>query len=193
MKRYANQTCDIIKGPMINRETGKPDEKHEVIEIDGIVGAGEIVEDRHVLVNKYSPTSTTMSLMEQQNIAAANNNGISNAFAEQEYKETPLVYQNPVAACIEKVMLTSNDEDAFIVKLLTRQTRRPEIGDKFSSRHGQKGVCGLIVQQEDMPFNDYGMCPDIIMNPHGYPSRMTIGKLIELLGGKAGVLEGKFQ
>ncbi|CAF5179939.1 unnamed protein product, partial [Rotaria magnacalcarata] len=89
-------------------------------------------------------------------------------------------------------MLTSNHEDMFIVKLLTRQTRRPEIGDKFSSRHGQKGVCGLIVQQEDMPFNDYGMCPDIIMNPHGYPSRMTIGKLIELLGGKAGVLEGKF-
>ena len=95
-------------------------------------------------------------------------------------------------ACIEKVMLTSNHEDMFIVKLLTRQTRRPEIGDKFSSRHGQKGVCGLIVQQEDMPFNDLGMCPDIIMNPHGYPSRMTIGKLIELLGGKAGVLEGKF-
>jgi DNA-directed RNA polymerase III subunit RPC2 len=90
-------------------------------------------------------------------------------------------------------MLTSNHEDMFIVKLLTRQTRRPEIGDKFSSRHGQKGVCGLIVQQEDLPFNDLGMCPDIVMNPHGYPSRMTIGKLIELLGGKAGVLEGKFQ
>lgn len=54
-------------------------------------------------------------------------------------------------------------------------------------------VClGLIVEQEDMPFNDSGICPDMIMNPHGFPSRMTVGKLIELLAGKAGVLKGKF-
>ncbi|CAF2560444.1 unnamed protein product [Rotaria sp. Silwood2] len=188
MKRYPNQTCDKIKGPLINIETKKPKWEHEVLDMDGIVGVGEIVDNKQVLVNKYTPSSTTMTLAEQQTSAGTT----TNVFAEHEDKETPLIYRNPVPACIEKVMLTSNHEDMFIVKLLTRQTRRPEIGDKFSSRHGQKGVCGLIVQQEDMPFNDYGMCPDIIMNPHGYPSRMTIGKLIELLGGKAGVLEGKF-
>lgn len=70
---------------------------------------------------------------------------------------------------MDKVLLTSNDENQFVVKALVRHTRRPEVGDKFSSRHGQKGVCGTIVQQEDFPFSERGICPDLIMNPHGFP------------------------
>ena len=71
-------------------------------------------------------------------------------------------YKAPLPSYIERVMISSNPEEAFLIKILLRQTRRPEIGDKFSSRHGQKGVCGLIVPQEDMPFTDLGLCPDVV-------------------------------
>ncbi|KAF9579226.1 DNA-directed RNA polymerase III core subunit ret1, partial [Lunasporangiospora selenospora] len=94
---------------------------------------------------------------------------------------------------VDKVLMTTTENDQTLIKALIRQTRRPELGDKFSSRHGQKGVCGIIIQQEDMPFSDLGICPDVIMNPHGFPSRMTVGKMIELLAGKAGVLKGQLQ
>lgn len=133
--------------------------------------------------------------------------GTSAGSSNVEYKDVSASYRNVEPSYIEKVMVSTNEEDSGLIKILLRQTRRPEIGDKFSSRHGQKGVVGmlhilwpsfficriilgLVVEQEDMPFNEYGICPDIIMNPHGFPSRMTVGKLIELLSGKAGLVEG---
>lgn len=75
------------------------------------------------------------------------------------YKNTPMTYKSPVAGHINKVMITDTENEQTLIKVLIRQTRRPELGDKFSSRHGQKGVCGLIVNQEDMPFNDQGINP----------------------------------
>ncbi|GFU08483.1 DNA-directed RNA polymerase III subunit RPC2 [Nephila pilipes] len=183
VKRYTNQTYDRVQGPKVDAETRKPIWRHMPLDSDGIAAPGVKVEPRQVLVNKSMPSITNVLPTEAQ-IASAQ---------EQPYKDVPITLKGIVPSYVEKVMISSNNEEAFLIKLLMRQTRRPEVGDKFSSRHGQKGVVGLIAEQVDLPFSNDGIIPDLIMNPHGFPSRMTVGKMIELLAGKAGVLTGQLK
>ncbi|KAL2314777.1 DNA-directed RNA polymerase III subunit RPC2 [Schizosaccharomyces pombe] len=183
VRKYPNGTHDRIGDPQRDPETGEVVWKHGVVEDDGLAGVGCRVQPGQIYVNKQTPTNAldnSITLGHTQTV-------------ESGYKATPMTYKAPEPGYIDKVMLTTTDSDQTLIKVLMRQTRRPELGDKFSSRHGQKGVCGVIVQQEDMPFNDQGICPDIIMNPHGFPSRMTVGKMIELLSGKVGVLRGTLE
>ncbi|OQX22439.1 MAG: DNA-directed RNA polymerase subunit B [Candidatus Altiarchaeales archaeon A3] len=93
---------------------------------------------------------------------------------------------------VEGVVLTETDEGNTMVKIKTRSPKIPEIGDKLASRYGQKGVIGMVERYENMPFTNEGIVPDLIMNPHAVPSRTTVGHLIEMLGGTAGCLDGRF-
>ncbi|ODV63615.1 DNA-directed RNA polymerase III core subunit RET1 [Ascoidea rubescens DSM 1968] len=179
LKRYSNHTKDIIAGVRVD-ENGDPIWEHAVLGPDGIAEVGVRVESGQIYANKSIPISS-------------GNSSIGGPSGQTTYKESPYIYRAPEPSYVDQVLLTETNGDQQLIKLLMRQTRRPELGDKFSSRHGQKGVCGIIVNQEDLPFNDQGISPDIIMNPHGFPSRMTVGKMIELISGKAGVLNGTLE
>lgn len=182
LKRYPNHTKDKLSGMRVD-ENNEPIFPHRALGPDGLGEVGMRVENGQVYANKSVPINAGESVL-----------GDSLAQESQDsHRETPAYYKGPEPSYVDQVMMSVSDNDQALIKVLLRQTRRPELGDKFSSRHGQKGVCGIIVQQEDLPFNDDGISPDIIMNPHGFPSRMTVGKMIELISGKAGVLNGSLE
>lgn len=178
-QKYENGTSDRIIRP---QREGYEAERMQILDDDGLAAPGEIIRPHDVYINKESPTITRGPVTSPMGLP------------DSAYKPSRQTYKGPEGETpvVDRVSLCSDKNNNLCIKFMIRHTRRPEVGDKFSSRHGQKGVCGTIVQQEDFPFSERGICPDLIMNPHGFPSRMTVGKMIELIGSKAGVSSGRF-
>lgn len=108
----------------------------------------------------------------------------------KKFRDVSKMPRNNESGYIDKIYKNKNGEGYSFVKIRMRQDRIPEIGDKFSSRHGQKGTTGMILNPEDMPQTASGIVPDIIINPHCIPSRMTIAQLMETLMSKIGCYTG---
>ncbi|KAK1776712.1 hypothetical protein QBC45DRAFT_418734 [Copromyces sp. CBS 386.78] len=177
LQGYTNGRRDRVGGIMKD-EDDKPIAKHVILDADGLAQVGSKVESGQTMIKKETPLDQIST-------------GIAGDRGSDDYRDASTNYRISDPAIIDKVMISVNERENKLIKVQTRQTRRPELGDKFSSRHGQKGVVGIIVNEEDMPFSDKGLRPDIIMNPHGFPSRMTVGKLFECLTGKASVIAGE--
>lgn len=177
--RYSGGLIDEIGVPDKEVKGYKSEKHYRLLEDDGIIAPEIRVEEEDVVIGKSSPPRF-LSTQDEYSLA-------SNL-----RRESSVYIRHGERGIVDFVMITENEEGNKLVQVRLRDPRIPEIGDKFTSRHGQKGVVGLIVDQIDMPFTASGITPDLIFSPHGIPSRMTISHLIELVGGKAGALAGRY-
>jgi DNA-directed RNA polymerase II subunit RPB2 len=129
--------------------------------------------------------------IETKHVGASDDVIFNDQGLQQFYKDKSKVADKTVSGTVDSVLrYEKNGLDQ--VKIRLRKFRIPELGDKMASSHGQKGVCGMILPQEDMPYNKHGLVPDIIVNPHAFPSRMTIAHLIECVLAKLCCLKGTY-
>ena len=150
--------------PDANNTTGIKINNYDKLSQSGVIKEQEYVSSGDVIIGKCIP--------------------VKRKNKQTTYKDSSIILKNNEYGIINKVYMDRNGDGYKFCKIQVRNDRYPQIGDKFSSKHGQKGTVGMVIPQEDMPFTKNGINPDIIMNPHAVPSRMTIGQLLECLLGK---------
>ncbi|BCS91086.1 MAG: DNA-directed RNA polymerase subunit B' [Candidatus Micrarchaeota archaeon] len=146
---------------------------------DGIIEKEMDVKEGEAIIGKLSPPRF------------AEEPSISGGTPIEKHKDSSIVLKPNEDGVVDEVLFTETLSATKLVKVRVRSIKIPELGDKFGSRHGQKGVVGLIVPQEDMPFTKDGIIPDMLLNPLSLPSRMTLSHLLETLAGKAASYSGR--
>jgi DNA-directed RNA polymerase subunit B' len=177
-RRYWGGQKDSITVPDKDTRGYKSEDAYAKLDGDGIVNPETEIDSGDVIVGKTSPPKFLGSSEEVKMGLAAE-------------RETSKTVRHGESGIVDKVMITETEEGNKLIKTKMRAERVPELGDKFATRHGQKGVIGLITPETDMPFTGQGVTPDIILSTHAIPSRMTVSQLIEIIGGKAGALRGE--
>jgi len=173
---YAGGLKDEIAIPDKDTSGYKTEISYKHLEGDGIIYPEAQVGEGEVMIGKMSPPKFLSEARE---------------LSVRTKKESSVSMRQEEKGTVDGVFITEDSEGNKIVQVRTRDQRIPELGDKFATSHGQKGVIGMVVPQEDIPFTSRGVRPDVIFNPHGLPSRMTVGYLMELLAGKVGSLRGE--
>ena len=170
--RVNNTTIDSRFANIENENTTglKPGYDYSKLDESGLIKENTILDDKSVLIGKVLT-----------NVSTPNESVDSSVFTKKGQE-----------GYVDKTFITEGEEGYRIAKVRVRDNRFPVIGDKFCSRCGQKGTIGLIIPERDMPFTEDGVRPDIIINPHALPSRMTIGQLLETVMGKACTGYGAF-